>query len=126
MRPIDQRWLVLLAAAVFVFVVSSADLGQMPAPIAAVYNYPNGDKLGHFLLMGLLAFLVNLGISCRTVRLGRWQLLLGSLLTAAVSLLEEFSQIFFAHRTFSLIDLAFSLLGIWLLGGLARRVRMGE
>jgi len=38
---------------------------------------------------------------------------------AALVTLEEFSQLFFAYRSFSLLDLSCDYLGIWLGGRLA-------
>lgn len=77
---------------------------------------PGGDKCGHFLLMGLLSFLVNASLGCRTVRVRGARLLLGSLCVAAAVAAEEFSQLFLRYRSFDLVDLLFDFLGIWLFG----------
>lgn len=84
-------------------------------------NYiPYGDKWGHFLLMGLLALLVNLTFKARSVRIGLFKYLLGSLIVSGVILLEEISQIFLRGRTFDTVDLLFDFAGIFLFGELAR------
>ena len=85
----------------------------------AFYNVPGGDKLGHFLLIGTLAFLVNASLGARRIRLGPLQPLLGSLLVTLVVTAEEFSQIFLAHRSFDLMDLTADFVGILILGRLA-------
>jgi polysaccharide biosynthesis protein VpsQ len=97
-------------------VIFLADQGRLPGLVTSLYAFPYGDKVGHFFLMGGLAFCVNLALIGCQVRIGHWRVLTGSLLVAAVVTLEEFSQLFFQSRTFDLRDLGFSLLGIWLLG----------
>ena len=93
------------------YIVYSADQGSMPAVIKHLYDYPNGDKLGHFLLMGSLAFVVALALP------ERWKLR-GLLILAGLLTLEECSQMLFPRRTFDLLDLACSLAGIAVFGGL--------
>ena len=90
--------------------------------IAALYAFPYGDKVGHFVLMGTFSFLVNMSLACRKVRFRRRQLLIGSLGVAVLVTVEELSQVFFASRTFSLVDLGFSLAGIWSFGMLAEKL----
>ncbi len=111
----------LLAVTAFVLImliVIAADRGAIAPALAVLYGFPMGDKVGHFLLMGLLAFFVALAVSPQRVRI--W---LG--LLAAGIMLEEISQAFFPSRNFSLLDLVFSLLGVvvfgWLGAWLARR-----
>jgi VanZ family protein len=102
----------LLAGAFVVWVIYSADGPGLPRFIALLYDYPNGDKLGHFLLMGGLAFLLTLPLSRRYQLPG-----LGFL--AVLIAIEEFSQRFFNNRHPSWSDLACSLAGVVVFGGLA-------
>lgn len=78
-------------------------------------NVPGGDKTGHFILMGALAFLVVLATARPTLTqrlsLGRHVTLWGSV-TAIVIAAEECSQFYIPSRTFSLWDMAASLGGI--------------
>jgi len=85
-----------------------------------VYILPFGDKLGHFILIGLLALIVNLTWRCAQFKCFQWHLLKGSTLVFVIVFLEELSQIFIASRTFDLGDLMFDCLGIWVAGYLAR------
>jgi polysaccharide biosynthesis protein VpsQ len=103
--------LAVLSLGFVAFIVFSADEGSMPIFIKHLYDYPNGDKLGHFLLMGSLAFVVALALP------ESWKLR-GLLVLAGLLTLEECSQMFFPHRTFDLLDLACSLAGIAFFGGL--------
>ncbi len=83
---------------------------------------PFGDKIGHFCLMGMFSFLLNLTLNAKSVGFGKFRYLLGSLIVLALVTLEEFSQIFISGRSFDLGDLAFDYLGIFLFGELARFV----
>jgi polysaccharide biosynthesis protein VpsQ len=93
-----------------------------------VRRIPGGDKLGHFLLMGLLSLLLNVSLDCRTVRAFGRPLLLGSLVACVAVTLEEFSQIFVRYRTFDPVDLFFDYGGIWAFGRLALylKIRRGR
>ena len=106
----------------FAAIILFADRGRMPGLIAALYAFPYGDKVGHFVLMGTFSFLVNMSLACRKVRFRRRQLLIGSLGVAVLVTVEELSQVFFASRTFSLVDLGFSLAGIWSFGMFAEKL----
>ena len=60
-----------LAAGFFLFIAAIivlADQGRLPGIIAALYDFPNGDKVGHFFLMGGLSLLVNLALPARPLR----------------------------------------------------------
>ena len=79
-------------------------------------NIPYYDKIGHFILMGILAFLAVLSIapilpyaSFKSTIV----VLSGVLLIIAV---EECSQIFIVTRTFSLADFFCDFLGVSLFG----------
>lgn len=75
---------------------------------------PFGDKIGHFLFMGTLAFGVNLSIKNKTLTILGKKILKGSLIVFAIVTLEELSQGFLPHRTLSWQDWAADTLGILL------------
>ena len=77
------------------------------------------DKVGHFLLFGSLAFLLNMAFNCRRYRLFDKEVLFGSMIVICVVALEEISQIFIATRTFDITDLMYDGMGIFLGGYLA-------
>jgi polysaccharide biosynthesis protein VpsQ len=95
-----------------VYIIWAADNGTMPPIIFTLYHFPYGDKIGHFLLLGMLAFLINGNLPGRTLKLFSLSIPIGALLTISFAVLEEVSQLFFPARTFSLLDLGSSLLGI--------------
>ena len=73
---------------------------------------PLGDKIGHFMLMGFMVFLVNLTLKCQKVQLGSIWIQKGLLIVAPLVVLEEFSQIFMSSRQFSGGDLLAGCTGI--------------
>jgi polysaccharide biosynthesis protein VpsQ len=81
---------------------------------------PYGDKIGHFVLMGMLSLVVNLALRARSVRIWKLNFLLGSLIAAGLVLVEEVSQIFIQERTFDFSDLLFDFAGIFVFGEIAR------
>ena len=92
-------------------VIITADKGTLAAPIRALYDFPNGDKVGHFCLYGILAFLLASAFP-RPFKWGHLSVpvvILALLLFAAT---EEYSQSFFSTRTSDVVDLTFSCLGI--------------
>ncbi|HET7143701.1 MAG TPA: VanZ family protein [Anaerolineales bacterium] len=107
-------------------IIILADHGRLPHFIRVIYDFPNGDKLGHFILFGLLNFFITgavlasrLSESCKRVSLS-----IGLALAVLIAL-EEYSQQFFSARTFSLLDLLASyaglLVGGWMALGLKKR-----
>ena len=106
----------------FVFIVGLvilADTDQLPVFIQSAYDFPNGDKLGHFILYGLLNFFITRAfLTSLPSRTRGWVTLSIGMILSFIITLEEFSQKYFASRTFSYLDLFASLLGV-LVGGWA-------
>jgi hypothetical protein len=112
-----RRWLPSILAFAFVaWIIFLADAGYAIEFFAAIQSR-GGDKLGHFVLIGGVAYFVNVSLGCRTWR--RW--LLGSLVIAALATVEELTQVWIDNRHCDALDLAADLAGIWLAGVLARR-----
>ena len=106
-------YVLILAGIIFV-----ADRKSTQYLLNFIGNIPYGDKLGHFFLMGMFSFLLNLSFNCYKV----WGILIGNLIVAGVVTIEEFSQIFVRGRTFDWTDLISDFLGIFIFGELARLI----
>lgn len=118
LAPRWRRWLPsVLAFAVVAWIIFLADAGYAIEFFAAVQS-SGGDKVGHFALIGGLAFFVNVSLGCRTWR--GW--LLGSLIIGILATVEELTQVWIDNRHCDLLDLAADFAGIWVAGLLARRV----
>ena len=111
----------LAALAIAAVLASSiiASLGYGSLVFGFVTRIPGGDLTGHFLLMGLLSFVVNLRFS-RSRLHGRRLGVLGctGLVLAAVTL-EELTQKWIPTRSFSMADLVASYAGVLAWGALA-------
>jgi VanZ family protein len=104
--------LAILFALFIILIIILADTGGLGVP-GFINRIPFGDKAGHFILYGTLTLLIDLAL-LRPLPPPRRQLLVlrVALILALLIGLEEYSQQFFATRTFDLVDLAFSYLGV--------------
>jgi VanZ family protein len=108
-----MKWAAAIFLILIVTILILADSGRMPDFLANLYNFPNGDKIGHFLLVGILSFLVNASIvPIFTLERSVRSVLGGSLILVLLAGIEEWSQQFFSHRHASLLDFLSSLAGI--------------
>lgn len=96
----------------FAYVIYSANRGELPHFIRQLYMFKHGDKLGHVLVMGTLSFVVNLFLFPRKIIFLKKSILLGTVIVFCLISLEEFSQIFISNRSFDLMDLCCSYLGV--------------
>jgi polysaccharide biosynthesis protein VpsQ len=108
-----MRWLAILFTLFIILVIVLADAGVLVRYVGFIYEIPFGDKVGHFILYGILALLINLALFRSRPDENRLGLTVKCGLTLALLIgLEEYSQRYFASRTFDLIDLTFSYLGV--------------
>ena len=112
------KWFVLCFIIFVIAIVVMADLGKMPGFLANLYNFPNGDKVGHFFLMGTLGLLVDLAVVANSARIPVRRLLIAAISIMAVVGLEEASQALFGTRHADWLDLASSWAGILTATGL--------
>lgn len=120
---LTMKWLTFFFTLFIVLIIILADLGKLGI-LGWLNKIPYGDKAGHFILYGILTLLFDLTL----IRSQRFTLR-PSLLVLRIALilsliigLEEYSQQFFFKRTFDLIDLAFSYLGVIFFSLVALRV----
>jgi len=103
--------LALLFLLFILLIIVAADMGVLASYLGFIYDFPGGDKAGHFILYGILSFLLARAFP-RPARLGGLSTPIVTLLLLVFAALEEYSQKFFATRTYDLVDLTFSFLGI--------------
>lgn len=113
-----------ILAALYILVLAGivvlADVKETQYLFRPVRRLPYGDKIGHFLLMGMFSLVVNLILKARSVRVWKLSYLLGSLIVLAIVTIEEFSQIFIRGRSFDVADLAADWAGIIIFGEMGR------
>ena len=107
-----MKWLTSVYFAFIILIVVLADTGKLGF-LGVVNEFPYGDKVGHFILFGMLAFLLDLTFFQALPHADRKRVavIIGLILALLISL-EEFSQKFFPERTFSLFDLSASYMGV--------------
>jgi VanZ family protein len=118
-----MKWLAISFFLFIVVVIVLADLGTLSHYLGGFNKLPYGDKAGHFLLYGILNLLIDLSLfrSLPTRNPRLVAVICGLFLALAIGL-EEFSQQYFTNRSFDLIDLAFSYLGVIFFSWLALRI----
>jgi VanZ family protein len=118
-----MKWITLLFTLFILQVILWANTGTMPGALEMIYDFPNGDKVGHFILFGTLSFLVNKTTISMFKRSPKGIILSVSLILMLLVGFEEWTQQFLPNRTYSWIDLAFSYAGITLGAWLTWRFR---
>ena len=92
-------------------IIILADFRHLPLFITMLYTFPYGDRIGHFILFGLLSFLLHISFQDPRIQIMKREIPVLNLILAVLIIGEEISQIFISARTFSWEDLAASLAG---------------
>lgn len=118
-----MKYLAFFFTAFIILIVILADRGQL-GPIGRIYDFPYGDKAGHFVLFGLLNFFLTAAFirafPSRDPK--RIALAIGLILILLIAA-EEYSQQYFAHRTYDMLDLTASYIGLIVGGMIAYRLK---
>ena len=118
-----MKKIILLFYFLFIcWIIYSADLGHTNDLILLSKAVPYGDKVAHFLLYGILAFLLNLALNLRPIKFKEFSLQLGAVIVLTFAVLEEFTQILLANRNFELVDILMDILGIALFSWISERI----
>jgi polysaccharide biosynthesis protein VpsQ len=111
--------LAILFGLLLALIIVGADTRNL-GPLYWVYDFPNGDKVGHFLLYGGLTLLTCLAvIRLLPDRPAHQVALMVACAITVIATLEEFSQFWIASRTPDARDLIVGYLGIAVFGALA-------
>jgi len=109
------RFVSLIAASFFAFIlwiIYLANTGSHSIFFELIRGMPYGDKLGHFILFGILTFLFNFACRFKHFRINRLRIYYGSFAVFAFAMLEELSQAMVATRTLDWQDIAADIFGI--------------
>jgi undecaprenyl-diphosphatase len=112
-------WLLWPQVSLALMVTFMAYLGLLPL---YVLTWPFADKVLHLLLVGALAFWLNLWLPDWQLQMGRVRLPVAIALPFAVAAVEEVMQSWSPIRTFDLGDLASDLVGLLFFYALSRWV----
>ena len=125
-----MKWLAILFGLFIITIIVLADLGKLGF-IYFLYSFKYGDKVGHFILYGILTLLIDLALFRSSAQgdsvtvIPSWRQVavkVGLILAFAITV-EEFSQQYFSKRTFDLIDLTASFLGVIFFSWLAVKIK---
>jgi len=119
-----MKWFAFLFGLFILLIIFLADAGLLARYLGPLHRFPYGDKVGHFILYGILTLLIDLTLlrSLPNQSRKRAAVMIGSVLALLIGL-EEFSQQYFANRTFSLSDLTASYLGVIFFSWVAVRAK---
>jgi VanZ family protein len=124
-----MKWLAILFGLFIIAIVILADTRHLGF-LYALYNFPFGDKVGHFFLFGLLSLFINLSVIGSASGLkgqppveNKKKVIKASIILAVFVGLEELSQRWFPARTSDLFDLLASYLGIASFAFLALKIK---
>ena len=122
-----MKWLTFFFTLFIILIIVLADLGKLGI-LKVVNQIPYGDKIGHFILYGILTLLIDLTLLQSQRFTLRPSLLVFqvALILALIIGLEEFSQQYFPKRTFDLIDLTVSYLGVIFFSWVALKIKRAE
>jgi len=117
-----MKWLTISFTLCIILIIVLADTGNLGI-MGFVYRVPFADKVGHFILYGILVLLIDLTLFHSIPSQGRNRIVLlsGSALALLIGL-EELSQQNFSNRAFDLVDLSASYLGVIFFSWLAMRM----
>jgi VanZ family protein len=108
-----MKYISVLFLFFIIAIIILEDSGNLPHSVRAIYDFPNGDKLGHFILFGLLDFFITRAfLSSYPSKPRSWVALSVGLILALFIALEEWSQRFFSTRTSDILDLLASYAGV--------------
>jgi len=118
-----MKWLTVLFSLFIVLIIILADQGKLG--FLHVLTAHNLDKVGHFVLYGILTLLFDLTLIRALPNRSPKRVVVSTGLILAVLIgLEEFSQKLFPTRTFDLIDLTASYLGVIFFSWLELRIKL--
>jgi len=117
-----MKWLTVLFSLFIIVIIVLADMGKLG--ILHILTAHNLDKVGHFVLYGILTLLLDLTlIRALPNRSPKLVIVSIGLILAVLIGAEEFSQKLFPTRTFDLIDLTAGYLGVIFFSWLALRIK---
>lgn len=96
--------LVFIAIGLYLFGLFSANNDLFPYWIKDIWWF---DEVGHFFIFGLLAFSLGVLFQMKSPW-WRWSYIV----VGVFELFDEFAQLLNSHRTFSILDISISLLGV--------------
>ncbi len=113
---IDRKILLPFGFFIFIsYIIFLADTADYNFAFRVVGHIPQGDKICHALLYGMMAFFLNYGLGFRKLHLFGVMAItpyMGSVIVLVFAAIEECSQYWIPSRTFDFWDLLANFVGV--------------
>ncbi|NVK30334.1 MAG: VanZ family protein [Gammaproteobacteria bacterium] len=119
----NRRNIVQFAAyvGVILLIIYLANTGQGAGLFRMFRRLPHGDKIGHFMLFGILAFMANRALCFKTITVGRFKVLVDSIWVILFAAVEELSQHYIDTRSLDVYDFLADVAGVWVFARLSNK-----
>ena len=113
MRLLNLRVLLPLSFFLFIgFIIYLADTANYNFAFRMIGAIPNGDKLMHALLYGLMAVFLNYGLNFKSYKIWGFNMQMGAIIVLTFAGLEEISQYWLPSRTCDIVDFVADTIGV--------------
>jgi len=113
MRALNLRIILPLGFFIFIlFIIFLADTADHNFAFDLLGHVPNGDKIGHVGLYGMMALLLNYGLKFKSYKFFGFNMQLGAIIVLTFAGLEEISQYWFPSRTCDVVDFVADTVGV--------------
>jgi len=113
MKILSMRVLLPLGFFIFIsFIIFLADSADHNFAFRLLGNIPYGDKIGHLVLYGTMAFLLNYGLGFKSYKIFGFSMQLGAIIVLTFAGLEEISQYWLPSRTCDMVDFVADTVGV--------------
>ena len=96
------------------FIIYLADTADYNFAFRVIGNIPNGDKLMHGLLYGVMALLLNYGLNFKSKKIFGFKMQIGAIIVLTFAGLEEITQYWLPSRTCDVFDFVADVVGVTL------------
>ncbi len=116
MKNVNLRIILPLSFFLFIsFIIYLADTADYNFAFRVIGSIPNGDKLMHGLLYGVMALLLNYGLNFKSKKIFGFNMQVGAMIILTFAGLEEMTQYWLPSRTCDIFDFVADVVGVVLL-----------
>ena len=94
------------------FIIYLADTADYNFAFRVIGSIPNGDKLMHGLLYGVMALLLNYGLNFKNKKIFGFNMQIGAIIVLTFAGLEEITQYWLPSRTCDFFDFVADVVGV--------------
>ena len=115
MKKINLRILLPLSFFLFIgFIIYLADTADYNFAFRVIGSIPNGDKLMHGLLYGVMALFLNYGLNFKSKKIFGFNMQIGAIIVLTFAGIEEITQYWLPSRTCDFFDFVADTVGVTL------------